>query len=85
MGRLFNDQGTVCIPVRLSEAIMPGVVSLPEGARVELDPAGVDVAGSANMLTATDGTAPAATCIMHGIAVEATRRRAAARRPTSPR
>lgn len=73
LARLFNDQGTVCIPVRLSEAIMPGVVSLPEGAWVELDPTGVDVAGSANMLTATDGTAPAAACIMHGVAVEAQR------------
>ncbi|MGC8780176.1 MAG: molybdopterin-containing oxidoreductase family protein, partial [Anaerolineae bacterium] len=70
LARVFNDRGVVCVPVRLSEAIMPGVVSLPEGAWAVLDARGVDMAGSANMLTATDGTAPGAACIMHGIGVE---------------
>jgi len=49
---------------------MPGVVSLLEGMWVELDAGGVDVAGSANMFTATEGTAASTACIMHGIGVE---------------
>ena len=52
---------------------MPGVVSLPEGMWVELDGDGVDVAGAANMFTATDGTRPGTACIMHGVGVEVRR------------
>lgn len=52
---------------------MPGVVSLPEGARAEFDAGRVDMAGSANMLTATDGAAPGAACIMHEITLEVRR------------
>lgn len=70
MARVFNAQGAVRVPVHLSEAIMPGVVSLAEGMWVELDAEGVDVAGAANMLTTTDGTAPGVACIMHGVGVE---------------
>jgi anaerobic dimethyl sulfoxide reductase subunit A len=71
--RVFNAQGAAHIPVRLSEEIMLGVVSLPEGNWVELDAAGVDVRGAANIFTATAGTAPGVACIMHGIAVEVAR------------
>ena len=67
---IFNDRGAARVPVRLSAEIMPGVVSLLEGMWVELDAGGVDVAGSANMFTATEGTAASTACIMHGIGVE---------------
>jgi hypothetical protein len=41
-----------------------------EGAWAQLDAAGIDVAGSANILTTTEGTAPGAAPIMHGVMVE---------------
>jgi len=71
--RAFDDRGEVRLTVRLSQDIAPGVVSIPEGMWVNLDAAGWDTAGSANMLTSTQGTAPAVACIMHGVAVEVSR------------
>ena len=68
--RLFNDQGECRVPLRLTEDIVPGVVCLPEGVWVSLGPDGVDRAGSANMLTSTQGTKPGKNCIMHGVGVE---------------
>jgi len=69
---ILNAQGRVRVPVRLSDDLMPGVVSLPEGIWVELDAEGVDVGGSANMLTSTEGTAPGIACIMHAVSVQVT-------------
>jgi anaerobic dimethyl sulfoxide reductase subunit A len=71
--RIFNAQGVSQVPAHLSEDIVPGVVSLPEGVWAALDAAGIDQAGSANMLTATDGTVPSQSPIMHGVPVEVTR------------
>jgi anaerobic dimethyl sulfoxide reductase subunit A len=71
--RLFNSQGETRIHIHLSEDVLPGVVCLLEGIWAELDGADVDVAGSANLLTATDGTAPGVACIMDGIGVEVER------------
>jgi anaerobic dimethyl sulfoxide reductase subunit A len=68
--RLTNAQGIVRLSVQFSNDLIPGVVCLPEGVWVELDDAGLDTAGAANMLTATVGTQPATACIMHGVAVE---------------
>ena len=68
--RLFNGQGASYIRAHLSVDIIPGVVCLPEGIWVELDAMGIDTAGSANMLTSTDGTAPGVSCIMHAIGVQ---------------
>jgi anaerobic selenocysteine-containing dehydrogenase len=70
MVRLFNAQGESRVRACLSEDIIPGVVCLPEGVWVELDAAGADVAGSANMFTTTKGTAPGMACIMHAVEVE---------------
>jgi anaerobic selenocysteine-containing dehydrogenase len=67
---LFNAQGGSYVRADLSEDIIPGVVCLPEGIWVELDAAGVDGAGAANMLTTTEGTAPGTACIMHAVGVE---------------
>ena len=70
---VWNAQGTTHVPVRVTEDVMPGVVSLPEGQWVTLDRDGIDVGGAANMLTATNGTQPGLACIMHGVAVEVAR------------
>ncbi len=67
---LFNGQGSSYTRAHLSKDIIPGVVSLPEGIWAELSPAGVDTAGSANMFTSTDGTAPGIACVMHSVGVQ---------------
>lgn len=71
--RLFNERGVVHVRVRVSDDIMPGVVSLHEGIWFELDARGEDRAGSANILTGTNGTGSESSCIMHAIAVEVAR------------
>ena len=68
--RVFNERGKVHVQVRVSTDIMPGVVSLNEGIWFDLDEKGEDRAGSANLLTGTEGTGPDNSCIMHDIAVE---------------
>lgn len=46
-----SRHGVVKCPVRITERIMPGVVTLGQGAWVDMDPdAGIDRAGSANVL-----------------------------------
>ena len=67
---LFNQQGKERIPVRLSADIVSGVVCLPEGMWVDLDGAEIDTGGAANMFTATTGTTPSTSAIMHGMGVE---------------
>ena len=71
--RLFNEHGVVHVSVRVTDDIMPGVVSLNEGIWFELDERGEDTAGSANLLTGTDGTGHESSCIMHALAVEVAR------------
>jgi anaerobic dimethyl sulfoxide reductase subunit A len=73
MVRLYDGCGETRVPVSLSNDIAQGVVSLPEGIWVELDAGGVDAAGSANILTSTDGTTPGICPIMHGVAVNVRR------------
>ena len=48
--RVFNDRGIVAIPARVTERMMPGVVSIAEGAWYAPDPEGVDKGGCANIL-----------------------------------
>jgi anaerobic dimethyl sulfoxide reductase subunit A len=72
---LYNEQGAVRIPVRLTDGLVAGVVCLPEGVWFELDSSGLDLAGSANMLTATLGTLPGVNCIMHAVGVEVSKQR----------
>ncbi len=68
--RVFNEHGVAHVRVRVSEDIMPGVVSLHEGVWFDLDQRGEDRAGSANVLTGTTGTGPDSSCIMHALGVE---------------
>jgi hypothetical protein len=49
---------------------MPGVVCLLEGVWAAVDEDGVDTAGSANLLSSTDGTQPSQSVTTHGVPVQ---------------
>jgi len=67
-----SPEGKVCIPARVTEDIMPGVVCLLEGVWPEFAPDGVDVAGSANVLTSTTPTEPSRGSRTHSVLVQVT-------------
>ena len=56
--RVFNARGATELPVRVTDRIAPGVVSIKEGAWFALDGHGRDTRGCANVLTA-DAASPA--------------------------
>ncbi|MEW6364229.1 MAG: molybdopterin-dependent oxidoreductase [Acidobacteriota bacterium] len=68
--RVFNDRGALRVALRFDEDISTGTVCLSEGVWFDLDASGEDCAGSANMLTSTEGTMPAIANVMHGIRVQ---------------
>lgn len=49
--KVFNDRGVMVIPVKITPRIMPGVVSVPQGAWWTPDHEGVDRRGCINVLT----------------------------------
>jgi anaerobic dimethyl sulfoxide reductase subunit A len=55
--RVFNGRGATILPVRVTDRIAPGVVSIKEGAWFTPDEGGVDQRGCANVLT-NDRSAP---------------------------
>jgi anaerobic dimethyl sulfoxide reductase subunit A len=67
---IFNERGRVRILARVTEEIMPGVVCLLEGVWAAVDEDGVDTAGSANLLSSTDGTQPSQSVTTHGVPVQ---------------
>ena len=49
--RVFSDMGTIIIKAKVTERIMPGVVTVYEGAHYDPDENGIDRGGCANVLT----------------------------------
>jgi anaerobic dimethyl sulfoxide reductase subunit A len=49
--RVWNQRGTIIMPVRITVRIMPGLVDIPQGGWFTPDPTGVDRRGSINILS----------------------------------
>jgi anaerobic dimethyl sulfoxide reductase subunit A len=67
-----SPQGRLRIEATVTDDIMPGVASLCEGVWPRFRPDGVDVAGSANVLTSTEPTLPSHATRTHSVMVEVT-------------
>jgi anaerobic dimethyl sulfoxide reductase subunit A len=69
--RIYNANGAVECEAHLTEDLTPGVVCLLEGTWFVLDESGgLDLAGSPNLLTSSEGSLPSAGGIMHAVKVE---------------
>ncbi|WP_338824999.1 Dimethyl sulfoxide reductase DmsA [Moorella humiferrea] len=49
--KVFNDRGAMVIPAKVTPRVMPGVVSIPQGAWWTPDASGIDQRGCANVIT----------------------------------
>ena len=54
--RIWNDRGALTVQVMVTPRIMPGVVSVPQGAWIERGPDGTDHGGCVNVLTSQHPT-----------------------------
>ena len=54
MVRVFNDRGQILLQAKVTERIMPGVVSVPQGAWYSPDEKGLDRGACANVLTSEE-------------------------------
>ena len=71
--RVFNDRGELVVRCRVTERLMPGVVSLPQGAWWTPDARGVDRRGCINVLTSERWTPFAFGSAQHTAMVQAER------------
>jgi anaerobic dimethyl sulfoxide reductase subunit A len=67
--QVFNDRGRVALPAWLTERIIPGVVSIFEGAWYAPDEQGIDRGACANTLT-RDAYSPGGASVMNTALVE---------------
>jgi anaerobic selenocysteine-containing dehydrogenase len=65
-----GETASVSARSRLSDSLMRGVVSLPEGTWLPTDTSDYGTSGSPNLLTATSDHGPARAVSMHGIRIE---------------
>ena len=66
---VFNDNGRIRIPVKVTERIMPGVVNVCQGTWYDPDKEGVDLGGCANVLT-NDTRSPGGAVAMNSTLVQ---------------
>ncbi len=67
---VYNDRGKITVPVMVTPRIMPGVVSVPQGAWPEVDTDGIDHGGTANRLTSLHPTPIAKGNAQHTVLAE---------------
>ncbi|MCI8281472.1 MAG: molybdopterin-dependent oxidoreductase [Lachnospiraceae bacterium] len=67
---VYNDRGKICIPVKITERILPGTVAIPQGAWFSPDETGIDQRGCINTLTSLKSTPIAKANAQHTNLVE---------------
>ena len=65
-----NDRGSMIIPCRITNKMMPGVVDIPQGAWYKPDEKMIDRGGNVNILTSEKWTPLAKGNAQHTIMVE---------------
>ena len=68
--KVYNDRGTMIIPCRITNRILPGVVDIPQGGWWTPDKSGIDRRGCVNVLTSERWTPLAYGNAQHTIMVE---------------
>lgn len=68
---MFNDRGELKLPAYVTPRIMPGVISVPQGAWYKPEkPGGLDLGGSVNTITSMQTTSYAKANGVHSALVD---------------